>query len=98
MPVSARTCYTFTKMRAEATQEFLQLEARTQIQSIHMKGVLLKDIDIGLIDFPARMNNEEVLLCWRLGESEVSHYHGYNDGYRSRKRLDGPDGESFNLN
>ncbi|WP_127587430.1 DUF2203 domain-containing protein [Paenibacillus koleovorans] len=72
----------------ECEMEFLQIEARTLIQSIHMKGALLKDIERGLIDFPALLHGEEVLLCWRHGEAEVSHYHGMDEGYSGRKPLD----------
>lgn len=72
----------------ECEMEFLQLEARTFIQSVHMKGVQLKDIDRGLVDFPAMHNGQEVLLCWMQGEDTVSHYHGVNEGYMGRKPLE----------
>jgi hypothetical protein len=72
----------------ECEMEFLQMEARTLIQSVHMKGAQLKDIDMGLVDFPAIMNGEEVLLCWMQGEETVSHYHGVNEGFRGRKQLE----------
>lgn len=71
----------------EANLEFMQLEARTQIQSIQMKGVQLKDIDIGLIDFPARIGGKDVLLCWRQGEPKIMYYHGLFDGYAGRRPL-----------
>lgn len=72
----------------ECELEFMQLEARTLIQSVHMKGAQLKDIDRGLVDFPAIRNGEEVLLCWMQDEPSVSHYHGLNEGYTGRKPLE----------
>lgn len=51
------------------------------------QGIELKDLDIGLIDFPAKRFDETVYLCWKLGESEVLYWHGLHDGYRGRKLL-----------
>jgi hypothetical protein len=50
-------------------------------------GVLVKDLDSGLIDFPSVRGGEEVLLCWQLGESEVGFWHGLHDGYAGRQPL-----------
>jgi hypothetical protein len=72
----------------EVELEFLQIEARSQLRSFQLKGVQLKDIDMGLVDFPAVINGQEVLLCWKLGEEEVSHYHGWHDGYAGRKPIE----------
>jgi hypothetical protein len=73
----------------EAELEFLQIEARNHIQGFYRKGVELKDIDIGLVDFPAELSGEEVLLCWRQGEEKISYYHSRNDGFAGRKPLPG---------
>ena len=48
----------------------------------------MKDIDEGLVDFPALRDGEEILLCWRLGEDEITHWHGLEEGFAGRKRLD----------
>ena len=50
-------------------------------------GVLVKDLDSGLVDFPALHDGEEVLLCWQLGEDEVAHWHGVDEGFAGRKPL-----------
>jgi hypothetical protein len=50
-------------------------------------GVLVKDLDSGLLDFPALHRGEEVLLCWQLGEDEVAHWHGLDEGFAGRKPL-----------
>lgn len=73
----------------ESRLDFLQIEAGTHIQNIHASGVQLKDIEIGLLDFPAVIHGEEVLLCWKMGEEKISHYHGLHEGFRGRKPLEG---------
>ena len=50
-------------------------------------GVLVKDLDTGLVDFPALHKGEEVLLCWQVGEEEVAHWHGVDEGFAGRKPL-----------
>ena len=49
--------------------------------------VELKDYVTGLVDFPCRMNDREVYLCWRLGEPEVSHWHELDAGFAGRQKL-----------
>ena len=50
-------------------------------------GVLVKDLDTGLVDFPARHNGEDVLFCWQLGEDEIAYWHGVDEGFAGRKPL-----------
>jgi hypothetical protein len=50
-------------------------------------GVELKDPYTGLVDFPARLDDREVYLCWRLGEAEVSYWHDLEAGFAGRQRL-----------
>jgi hypothetical protein len=50
-------------------------------------GLLVKDLDEGLVDFPALRSDEEVLLCWRLGEDEVAFWHTVTDGFAGQKPL-----------
>ncbi|UJF34447.1 DUF2203 domain-containing protein [Paenibacillus hexagrammi] len=71
----------------EAELEFIQIEARSLIQSFQLQGVELKDIDTGLIDFPAMIDGEEVLLCWKQGEDAIRYYHGVHDGFAGRKPI-----------
>lgn len=53
-------------------------------------GVFLKDLDQGLVDFPARLGGEVVFLCWREGEPEVAHYHPLAGGFAQRRPLGEP--------
>jgi hypothetical protein len=50
-------------------------------------GVELRDLSTGLVDFPATMIDEEIYLCWRLGEPEVAWYHSRTEGFGGRRRL-----------
>ena len=51
------------------------------------KGVVLKDIDSGIVDFPHLRDEEEVFLCWKIGEMTVGHWHALNAGFRGRQPL-----------
>ncbi len=58
-----------------------------EVDAITSDGVQIKDLETGLIDFPARMGGRDVLLCWKLGEPKVAFYHGHEEGFRGRKPL-----------
>ena len=58
------------------------------IEQIHSTGCIVKDIEVGLLDFPARMNGEDVYLCWRLGEDRIRFYHRQDEGFAGRKPID----------
>jgi hypothetical protein len=57
------------------------------VQELQRLGVLVKDLDRGLVDFPALRGDEEVLLCWQVGEDEVAYWHGLEEGFAGRKPL-----------
>jgi hypothetical protein len=61
----------------------------TLVGELEELGVQVKDLDRGLIDFPARHpeSDETVLLCWHLGEREVEYWHGLEEGFAGRKPL-----------
>jgi hypothetical protein len=75
----------FATLDQEATQEAAEI-ARL-VSRIQGLGVLVKDLDRGLVDFPALRGDEEVLLCWELGEDEVGFWHGLEEGFAGRKPL-----------
>lgn len=72
------------KSRRDAAARALQ-EAFEKIQEF---GCLVKDLDIGLIDFPTLFQGEEVYLCWKLGEPGIRFWHGVSEGFRGRKPID----------
>jgi len=57
------------------------------VADIRAHGVQIKDLDVGLLDFPWMRDGEVVLLCWRLGEEEIGYWHGMDEGYAGRKPL-----------
>jgi hypothetical protein len=60
-------------------------ETVTEIDAI---GVQVKDLETGLLDFPCRLDDQVVLLCWRMGESSIEHWHTVESGYQGRQPLD----------
>jgi hypothetical protein len=58
------------------------------LDKIQEYGCVVKDLDVGLIDFPTLFHGEEVYLCWKLGESGIRFWHGVQEGFRGRKAID----------
>lgn len=75
-------------LRMKRERESGALMLKKSIESIHEMGVQVKDLDLGLVDFPTMYRGAEVLLCWKLGESGISFWHGIEEGFRGRKRID----------
>ena len=69
-------------------RESLARDLQEALEKIHEYGCLVKDLDIGLIDFPTQFHGEEVYLCWKLGESGIRFWHGVQEGFRGRKPID----------
>ena len=61
---------------------------KSNLERILSTGCVIKDLDVGLLDFPAIIDNEEVYLCWKLGEDRIRFYHRQNEGFSGRKPLD----------
>lgn len=66
--------------------EFMAIERL--LGRLRATGVEVKDLNVGLLDFPATVNGREVYLCWRFGEERVAFYHELHTGYAGRRRLD----------
>jgi hypothetical protein len=58
------------------------------VERLEELGVLLKDLDAGLLDFPSERGGRPVLLCWHVGEDSVEYWHGPDDGFAGRKPID----------
>lgn len=67
--------------------DFLASHLETQLGEITELGCIPKDLDLGLVDFPARVNNKEGFLCWKMGEAKIKYWHGLTDGFKGRKLL-----------
>ena len=63
------------------------LEVRRLLETIERSGIVLRDIDRGLVDFPALVDGREVYLCWELGEDDVGYWHDMDAGYGGREPL-----------
>ncbi len=61
---------------------------KEMVESITGLGVQLKDLDLGLIDFPTRYEGRDVLLCWKLGEAAILAWHDLESGYAGRQPID----------
>ncbi len=72
----------------QAELEQLAAEVGTCLTELDAIGVAVKDLDTGLLDFPALRAGEEVELCWRVGEPEVEHWHRVGEGFPGRKAID----------
>jgi len=61
---------------------------KSALESLEEAGIQVKDLDIGLIDFPTLYRGEEVLLCWRMDEDDITHWHGLAEGFAGRREID----------
>lgn len=78
---------------ASIAQQRAELEAhlklvRESIAEIDAIGVQVKDLESGLLDFPCRVDDETVLLCWRMGETAIEHWHTVESGFKGRQPID----------
>ena len=74
------------KQRTEL--QMLLERVRESIAEIDAIGVQVKDMDTGLLDFPCKVDDQVVLLCWRMGEPSIEHWHTMEDGFKGRRPLD----------
>jgi hypothetical protein len=92
----ARRIYLSGGMRVDVSQVIKQraeVEAHLQrvresIVEIDSIGVQVKDLETGLLDFPCRVDDQVVLLCWRLGETTIEHWHTIETGFKDRQPVD----------
>ncbi|HLJ89246.1 MAG TPA: DUF2203 domain-containing protein [Candidatus Angelobacter sp.] len=63
-------------------------ETKDAVAEIEAIGVQIKDLDIGLLDFPCIVEDQIVLLCWKAGEEKIQYWHGVEEGFRGRKPID----------
>jgi hypothetical protein len=73
--------------RRKAEREKAIQRVKDAIAEIDATGVQVKDLDIGLLDFPCEVDGSIVLLCWKLGEKGITHWHGVSEGFAGRKPI-----------
>jgi hypothetical protein len=74
--------------RRKAERAKAEQRAKDALAEIDSIGVQVKDIDIGLLDFPCEVEGRVVLLCWKMGERSITHWHSTDEGFAGRKPID----------
>jgi hypothetical protein len=74
--------------RRKAEREKAIQRVKDALAEIDATGVQVKDLDIGLLDFPCNVDGRTVLLCWKLGERGITHWHSSTEGFAGRKPID----------
>jgi hypothetical protein len=74
--------------RQRREHDHLAALIKAALERIESTGCVVKDLDVGLLDFPARIGGEDVYLCWRLGEDRIRFYHRQDEGFAGRRPLD----------
>lgn len=73
--------------RKKLERVMLMKSLQNAVEEIQSSGCVIKDLDIGLLDFPALLDGVEVYLCWRLGETKIEWWHSTQEGYAGRRRI-----------
>ena len=74
--------------RRKAEREKTIQRVKDTLAEIDATGVQVKDLDIGLLDFPCEVEGRTLLLCWKLGEKGIAHWHSTTEGFAGRKPID----------
>ena len=74
--------------RRKAEREKAIHRVKDTLAEINAIGVQVKDVEIGLLDFPCKVEGRIVLLCWKLGEKGITHWHTSSEGFAGRKPVD----------
>lgn len=75
-------------LKVKERRDSAATKLQAALEAVQDEGCQVKDLDVGLLDFPTLYQGREVLLCWRLGESRIEFWHGLEEGFRGRKRID----------
>lgn len=78
-------------VRGKEELKFIAEEFNVSLHEVSRLGCLVKDVDLGLVDFPTLHQGREAFLCWRRGEPTVAHWHELDEGFAGRKPLDPAD-------
>ena len=72
----------------KAEKEKALQRVKDALAEIDSTGVQVKDLDVGLLDFPCLVQDQLILLCWKMGEKQITHWHGVEEGFQNRKPID----------
>src|ERR1700756_660591 len=73
--------------RRKAERAKAEQRAKDALAEIDSIGVQVKDLNIGLLDFPCGVEGQTILLCWKLGEKSITHWHGIAEGFVGRRHI-----------
>ena len=73
------------RQKAESDEATRQLQET--VEKIQETGCVVKDLDVGLVDFPSLLEGKEIYLCWKLGEERIGFWHSLEEGFAGRKPL-----------
>jgi len=74
--------------RRKAERDKAAQQIKDALSEIDATGVQVKDLEMGLLDFPCIVEDRIILLCWKLGEEKITHWHTVEEGFRGRKPID----------
>jgi len=74
--------------KRKAEREKAVQRVKDALAEIDSTGVQVKDLDLGLLDFPCVVEDRVILLCWKLGEKAIAHWHSTEEGFAGRKPID----------
>jgi len=87
--LSGGTLLNIAKVAARKAEREKAVQNMTDVLSeIEATGVQVKDLDVGLLDFPCLVDEGMILLCWKLGEEKITHWHSLEEGFKGRKLID----------
>jgi hypothetical protein len=75
-------------LAARARRDTSTAALKEALEGIERTGAVIKDLDIGLVDFMSRFQDRDVCLCWKFGERGIEYWHGAEEGFRGRKAID----------
>jgi len=75
-------------LKLKQQRDTVAQKLRETLNEVQEFGCVVKDLDIGLLDFPTLFRGREVYLCWKLGEASISYWHGVDEGFAGRKEID----------
>jgi len=84
--------------RRKAERAKAEQRAKDALAEIDSIGVQVKDLEIGLLDFPCEVEGRVILLCWKTGETSITHWHSFEEGFAGRKPIDERIGRSRRAN
>jgi len=84
-----KPCYEYVELDLDLNKRFYKLNFLffRYLDELHKKGVVIKDLEEGLVDFYSKKGNKEIYFCWKLGEKNIEFWHDEESGFEERKSV-----------